>query len=208
MCLLCASLRGAQAHPSSPPAPAPAAVAARDLGRQAPFELLKDQPSWKSQLATIRPFPPTARCAFVWVACLEDSLSLWVAWRCSFRRPRRGPNRCLGCPPSKLNSLPWSCPGVNRLLFLESVCWLMHSFTWCVFTPNLCVVNHVSARDPAVSEGGMFSVLWELTLRIGDKEKEEKVIGAGATTVQTTNWRQREGGGRCSFSCDGPGQSL
>ena len=76
--------------PSSPPAPAPAAVAARDLGRQAPFELLKDQPSWKSQLATIRPFPLTARCAFVWAARLEDSPSLWVAWRCSFRRPRRG----------------------------------------------------------------------------------------------------------------------
>lgn len=59
-----------------------------------------------------------------------------------------------------------------------------------------------------MSEGGMFSVLWELTLRIGDKEKEEKVIGAGATAVQTTNWRQREGGRQCSFSCDGPGQSL
>lgn len=193
MCLLRASPRGAQAHPSSPPAPA--AVAARDLGRQAPFELLKDQPSWKSQLATIRPFPPTARCAFVWVACLEDSLSLWVARRCSFRRPRRGPNRCPGCPPSKLESLPWSSPGVTKLLFLESICWLMHSFTWCVFTPNLCVADHVSARDPAVSAGGMFSVLWELTLRMQDKEKEEKVIGAGATAVQTTNWRQREGGG-------------
>ena len=71
----------------------------------------------------------------------------------------------------------------------------MHSFTWCVFTPNLCVADHVSARDPAVSAGGMFSVLWELTLRMQDKEKEEKVIGAGATAVQTTNWRQREGGG-------------
>lgn len=70
----------------------------------------------------------------------------------------------------------------------------MHSFTWCVFTPHLCVVDHVSASDPAVSEGGVFSVLWELPLRIGDKEKEEKVTGAGDTAVPTTDWRQREGG--------------
>ena len=77
-----------------------------------------------------------------------------------------------------------------------------------MFTPHLCVVDHVSASDPAVSEGGMFSVLWELPLRIGDKEKEEKVTGAGDMAVPTTDWRQREGGGRCSSSCDGPGQSL
>lgn len=48
---------------------------------------------------------------------------------------------------------------------------------------NLCVADHVSARDPAVNTGGMFSVLWELTLRMGDKEKEKKVIGAGATAA-------------------------
>ena len=64
-----------------------------------------------------------------------------------------------------------------------------------MFTPHLCVVDHVSASDPAVSEGGMFSVLWELPLRIGDKEKEEKVTGAGDMAVPTTDWRQREGGG-------------
>lgn len=73
MWLLRASPRGAQAHPSSPPSPASAAVAAWDLWRQAPLELWKDQPSWKSQLATIRPFPLPARCAFVWVACLQES---------------------------------------------------------------------------------------------------------------------------------------
>lgn len=112
MCLLRASPRGAQAHPSSPPAPAPAAVAARDLGRQAPFELLKDQPSWKSQLATIRPFPPTARCAFVWAARLEDSSSLWVAWRCSFRRPRRGAKQVSRASSQQVTV----CPGPVQVL--------------------------------------------------------------------------------------------
>lgn len=75
MWLLRASPRGVQARPSSPPSPASAAGAAWDFWRQAPFELWKDQPSWKSRLATIRPFPLTARCAFVWVDCLEGSLS-------------------------------------------------------------------------------------------------------------------------------------
>lgn len=195
MCLLRASPRGAQAHPSSPPAPAPAAVAARDLGRQAPFELLKDQPSWKSQLATIRPFPPTARCAFVWAARLEDSPSLWVAWRCSFRRPRRGAKQVSRVSSQQVTIFALVLSGVTKLLFLESICWLMHSFTWCVFTPHLCVVDHVNASDPAVSVGGMFSVLWELPLRTGDKEKEEKVTGAGDTAVQTTDWRQKKEGG-------------
>lgn len=75
MWLLRASPRGVQARPSPLPSPASAAGAAWDFWRQAPFELWKDQPSWKSRLATIRPFPLTARCAFVWVACLEGSLS-------------------------------------------------------------------------------------------------------------------------------------
>lgn len=35
--------------------------------------LERSEPSWKSQLATIRPFPLPARCAFVWVACLQES---------------------------------------------------------------------------------------------------------------------------------------
>lgn len=45
------------------------------FGGRLAFELLKDHPCWKSQLAAIRPFPLTARCAFAWVGCLEGSLS-------------------------------------------------------------------------------------------------------------------------------------
>lgn len=101
--------------------------------------------------------------------------------------------------------LPWSSPGVTKLLFLESICWpaTIHLLV-CVYPKPVCYGSCQQVADPAVSVGGMFSVLWELTLRMGDKEKEKKVIGAGATAVQTTNWRQREGGGgSVFFSCDG-----
>lgn len=69
--------RGGDGASGASPAPGrPPLLPAGSLGsgsspafwRQAPWELGKDQPSWKSQLATIRPFPLPARCAFVWAA--------------------------------------------------------------------------------------------------------------------------------------------
>ena len=104
MWLLCASPRGAQVHPSSPPSPAPAAVAAWDLGRFAfrTFEISEQLEVTISNYPPIPPTPPTARRASVWVACLEESLSLWVVSHCSFRRPRRGDKQVSRSPSQQV----------------------------------------------------------------------------------------------------------
>lgn len=57
MWLLRASPRGAQAHPSSPPSPAPAAVAAWDLGRLA-FRTSERSAQLEATINNYPPIPP------------------------------------------------------------------------------------------------------------------------------------------------------
>lgn len=80
MWLLRASPRGAQAHPSSPPSPAPAAVAAWDLGRLA-FRTSERSAQLEVTISNYPPIPPPPppNCKMCFcVGCVLGRVPLFV----------------------------------------------------------------------------------------------------------------------------------
>lgn len=74
------------------------------------------------------PISPDCKMCFC-VGCLLGRIPvLWVASRCSFRRPGRGTSRCPGPPASKWKSFLWSYPGVTTYSVGGSVRSFIRSF--------------------------------------------------------------------------------